>query len=227
MNEATVEYVNAGPGEVILDVGCGRAIDGVELARKGAIVIGLEPSPVMIAHARTYISENETSMGLVRGVGENLPLRAQTVDKALCKGALDHFPEPAIVVEQIARVLKPGGKAVIAIANFDSLGFRLGRAIWRLRKILGFKQPAVRMPWEVPEDHTYRFNYSFLRRLVDSRLEIVRISGVSLFFGLPWWGTFLAKLPGNTSLAILKLLDKVARRLPSLSDVVIMRGTLK
>ena len=82
-------------GEMILDIGCGRGIDGVELAKKGAVVIGLEPSQVMISHARNHISENGANMSLVRGVGEYLPFRAQSVDKVVCKGALDHFPEPA------------------------------------------------------------------------------------------------------------------------------------
>jgi SAM-dependent methyltransferase len=223
MNEATLESVNPGSGEVILDIGCGRGIDGVDLTRKGAVVIGLEPSPKMIDHARNYISESEVSMSLVRGIGENLPFQAQSTDKVVCKGALDHFPEPAVVIEQIVTVLKPGGKAIIAIANFDSLGFRLGRAAWRLREMLGFKPPAGRMPWDVPEDHTYKFDYSFLKHLVGNYLEVEQVSGVSLLFGLPWWGMFLAKLPGNMSHAILKSLDKVARYLPWLSDVVIMR----
>jgi len=89
--------------------------------------------------------------------------------------------------------------------------------------MLGFKPPDGRMPWEVPEDHTYRFDYSFLLRLVDNCLEVEQISGVSLLFGVPWWGTFLAKLPVNISLFILKSLDKVARYLPSLSDVIVLR----
>ena len=227
MNEATLESVNAGLGEVILDIGCGRGIDGVELAKKGAVVIGFEPSQIMINHARNHISENGANMSLVRGLGENLPFRAQSMDKVVCKGALDHFPEPSVVMQQIAAVLKPEGKAIIAIANFDSLGFKLGRAIWWFRKMLGFKLPEGRMPWEIPEDHTYRFDYSFLKRLVDSCLEVEQISGVSLLFGLPWWGMFLAKCPKNISLTVLKSLDKVARHLPSLSDVVVLRCRTK
>jgi ubiquinone/menaquinone biosynthesis C-methylase UbiE len=222
MNEATIESVGARRGEIILDIGCGRGIDGVEMARKGAAVIGLEPSQVMISHARNHISENGANMSLVRGIGETLPFRAQSVDKVICKGALDHFPQPVVVMGQIATVLKPEGKAIIAVANFDSLGFKLGRAIWRLRKMLGFKVPQIRMPWEVPEDHMYKFDYSLIKRLIDNCLEVEQISGVSLLFGLPWWGMFLANCPKAMSLAILNSLDKMARRLPSLSDVVVV-----
>jgi ubiquinone/menaquinone biosynthesis C-methylase UbiE len=223
MNEVTLESAGPRGGEVILDIGCGRGIDGVELDKKGAVVIGLEPSNVMIRHAKNHISENGASMSLVQGVGECLPFRVQSVDKVVCKGALDHFPDPAMVMEQIALVLGAEGKAIIAVANFESLGFRLGKIVWWFRKIFGFKASEGRMLWEVPEDHTYKFDYSLLRRLARSYFKVEQAVGVSLFFGLPWWGIFLAKCPKSMSLAILNSLDGVARHLPSLSDVVVLR----
>lgn len=227
MNEATLESVNPRQNELILDIGCGRGIEGVELAKKGAVVIGLEPSRVMIKHAREHISANGANMSLVRGLGEYVPLRTRSVDKVVCKGALDHFPNPSMVMKQIALILKPGGEATIAIANFESLGFKLGRMVWWFRKKLGFRNPEGRMLWEVPEDHTYRFDYLSLRRLVSTRLEVEKATGVSLLFALPWWGILLAKLPRSISLAMLTSLDKVARYLPSLSDVVVLRCRLK
>jgi SAM-dependent methyltransferase len=223
MNEVTLENVNARRGELILDIGCGRGIDGVEMAKRGAVVIGLEPSNIMIGHAVNHISQNGMNMSLVRGVGECLPFQAKSVDKVVCKGALDHFPGPAVVMQQIALVLRPEGKAIIAIANFDSLGFRLGKIVWWFRKKLGFKAPVGRMLWEVPEDHTYKFDYSFFRRLVKNHLTVERAIGVSLLFGLPWWGIFLAKCPKGMSLAILNSLDRLARHLPSLGDVIVLR----
>jgi len=223
MNEVTLECVNPGQEETVLDIGCGRGIDGVEMDKKGAVVIGLEPSNVMIRHARNHISQNGASMSLVQGVGECLPFQAKSVDKVVCKGALDHFPHPAMVIEQIALVLRHEGKAVISIANFDSLGFRLGKMVWWFRKMFAFKASKGRMLWEVPEDHTYKFDYLFLRRLVRSYFKVEQAIGVSLLFGLPWWGIFLAKCPEGMSLAILNSLDRLARHLPSISDVVVLR----
>lgn len=223
MNDAVLESVNPKRGEVILDIGCGRGIDGVQMSGCGAFVIGIEPSTLMISHALNYISENGGDMSLIRGVGESLPVHSRTVDKVVCKGALDHFVKPHEVVRQMGEVLKPRGRAVIAVANYDSLGFKLGRAIWWLRKKLGFKVSETRMPWDVPEDHTYRFCYSIVKRLVNEYLEIEKTSGVSLLFGLPWWGTFLSKLPQKVSLGLLKSLDKAASRLPRFSDVIILQ----
>ncbi len=223
MNEVTLESVNPKGGEVILDIGCGRGIDGVEMAKKGAMVIGLEPSNIMVRHAKNHVGENGVNMSLIRGVGEYLPLQTQSLDKVVCKGALDHFVDPAMVVEQMALVLKPEGKAVIAIANFESFGFKLGRMVWFFRKMLGFKATEGRMLWEVPPDHTHRFDYSFLKRLVKRHLEVEQTTGVSLLFGLPWWGMFLDKCPRGMSLAVLNTLDRLARCLPWLSDVIVLR----
>ena len=222
-NEVTLEIVDARPGELILDIGCGRAMDGVNMAKMGAQVIGLEPSPQMLKHAKKYISEHEAGISLIRGIGEGLPFGERSIDKVVCKGALDHFPKPHEVIAQMAEVLKPDGKAIIAIANFGSLGFKIARLIWRIRKAFGVKAPDARMPWELPEDHTLEFNYKVLKDMTKERLEVESVSGVSLLFGMPWWGVFLAKLPQNISLAILRSLDNLARHLPSLSDVVVLK----
>ena len=223
MIEATHEKVNPKMGEKILDIGCGRAADCVELAKKEAVVIGLEPSRVMIAHARHHIAENGTDMALVHGVGEYLPFKPQSLDKVVCKGALDHFIDPALVIRQMGTVLKPEGEAIIAIANFESLGFKLGKMVCLVKKKLGFKDGKGRMPWEIPADHTYKFDYPSLRLMANNYLEVQQATGVSLLFGLPWWGTFLAKCPRRVSLTILNMLDKIARHLPSISDVIILR----
>jgi SAM-dependent methyltransferase len=181
----------------------------------------------MMRHARNLISQNGASMSLVQGVGEYLPFQLQSMDKVVCKGALDHFPDPAVVMEQIALVLGAEGKAIIAIANFDSLGFMLGKVLWWFRKFFGFKASEGRMLWEVPEDHTYKFDYPLLRHLVRSYLKVEQATGVSLLFGLPWWGMFLAKCPKGMSLAILNSLDRMARYFPSLSDVIVLKCRCK
>ncbi len=60
----------------------------------------------------------------------------------------------------MATMLKPDGTAVMAIANFESLGFKLGRIVWLFRKKLGFKAAEGRMPWDVPSDHMHKLDYS-------------------------------------------------------------------
>ena len=223
MIEATLKEVSPFQGERVLDIGCGRATDGVELARTGAIVVGIEPSNVMISYAREHVDENGANMVLVQGVGEYLPFKAGSFDKVMCKGALDHFPDPSMVIREIAIVLKPEGEAIIAIANFGSLGFKLGKQVCAFRRKLGFKQGEGRMPWDIPPDHVYKFDYVLIRNMVSDYLNVKQAVGVSLLFGVPWWGAFLAKCPRSTSLGVLNILDKIARRVPSFSDVIVLR----
>jgi SAM-dependent methyltransferase len=225
MLHLTLKEVAPSHGELILDVGCGRAIDGARLGEKGAKAIGLEPSLVMLARAREYLSANNAHVVLTQGIGENLPFKPHTFDKVMCKGALDHFFSPSKTMEEIARVLKPDGQMIISIANFDSLGFRLGKKLYPVAKFLSPSLAKERKPWELPPDHKYRFDYLFLRSLVNQHFEIKKEKGVSLFFGLPLWGSFLSKLPRCVSYAILKVLDKLARPFPALADVILMKCT--
>jgi len=225
MLHLTLEEVAASHGELILDVGCGRAIDGARLWEKGAKVIGLEPSQVMIVRAKEYLSESNAQVALAQGIGENLPFKSHSFDKVMCKGALDHFLSPSETMEEIARVLKPRGEMIISIANFDSLGFRLGKKLYPVTKFLSPSLAEERKPWELPPDHKYKFDYPFLNSLVKHHFEIKKTKGISLFFGLPLWGSFLSKLPHSVSYALLKTLDKLARPFPSLADVILMKCT--
>ncbi len=225
MLHLTLEEVAPSHGELILDVGCGRAIDGARLWERGAKVIGLEPSHVMMVRAKEYLSESNARVALAQGVGEDLPFKPHSFDKVMCKGALDHFFSPGETMEEIARVLKPGGELIISIANFDSLGFRLGKKLYPVTKFLSPSLAKERKPWELPPDHTYKFNYLFLSSLVKQHFEIKKAEGISLFFGLPLWGSFLSKLPHSVSYVLLKTLDKLARPFPSLADVILMKCT--
>jgi ubiquinone/menaquinone biosynthesis C-methylase UbiE len=225
MLHRTLNEVAAGHGELILDVGCGRAIDGARLWEKGATVIGLEPSRVMLVRAREYLSQSDAQVALAQGIGESLPFKRQSFDKVMCKGALDHFFSPSQTMKEIARVLKPEGEMIISIANFNSLGFRLGKKLYPLTKFLAPSLAKERQPWELPPDHKYKFDYPFLSTLVKQHFEVRKAKGISLFFGLPLWGSFLSKLPRSVSYALLKTLDKLARPFPSLADVILMKCT--
>ncbi len=223
MLHLTIEEVAPGQGELILDIGCGRAIDGARLSERGAQIVGLEPSRVMLVRAKECLTENNARVVLAQGIGENLPFKPHSFDKVMCKGALDHFFSPSQTMEEIARVLKPDGEMIVSIANFNSLGFRLAKKLYPVTKLLSLSLAKERKPWELPPDHKYRFDYPSLSRLVKQHLEIKKTKGISLFFGLPLWGSFLSRLPHPVSYALLKTLDESARPLPSLADVILMR----
>ena len=223
MLDLTLKEVAAHHGELILDVGCGRAVDGAQLCQNGAQVVGLEPSRVMLVRAKEYLTENNARVVLAQGIGEYLPFKSHSFDKVMCKGALDHFVSPKKTMEEIARVLKPQGEMIVSIANFNSLGFRLAKKLYPVTRFLSPSLAKERKLWELPLDHKHEFDYPFLSNLVKQHFEIKQAKGISLFFGLPLWGSLLSRLPHSVSYALLKTLDKLARPFPSLADVILMR----
>ena len=218
MTNITLKRVDSREGEKIVDVGCGRALDALKLALNGAEVIGVEPSKVMLDHAKV---ESDGKIALVQGIGEYLPLAENSMDKVVCKGALDHFPHPGRAMEEFARVVKPNGEVIISLFNFGSLGFRMGRMTW---KILRRGNNAL---WEPPSDHTYKFDYSSLKNMASTQFKVKSAQGISILYGAPWWGKFLARLPHSLSSSILSTLDRIVRYLPSLADVAVLRLSKK
>lgn len=219
-----IQEVAAKEGEYILDVGCGRAVDAAEVANNGAIAIGLEPSGVMLGRAKEYLAQADTTVALLQGMGEILPFKSCFFDKVMCKGALDHFMSPGKTMEEISRVLKPEGEMIIAIANFESLGFRIGKKVTRLKVVFGGKAEEQITPWVLPVDHTYKFDYQSLYNLVKANFQIKSIKGISLLWGVPWWGSILSRLPKPICYGILRALDKAARLFPSLADIIVVKG---
>ena len=223
MSQATIDMVDPKPAQRVLDIGCGRAIDIVNMSKSGATLIGIEPSFVMISHARETLKLNGQNVHVLQAIGESIPIVAGSIDKVICKGALDHFAEPGRALQQMALVIKPGGYAVIAIANFDSLGFKLGRFIFWLRRMLNIKNPYKRLPWEPPPDHTIKFNYGTLVKLAGRHMKVEKVTGVSMLCCMPGWGDMLSNLPQRLCRLLLISLDGIARLLPGLSDVIVLR----
>lgn len=224
MTSQTLAAVEAAPGELILDVGCGRAHDLLTFAPLGARLIGFDGSLVMARKARAGFVEKGQTPRLVLGSAERLPFADNSLDKVFCKGAIDHFYDPETAIAEMLRVVRPGGAVVISVANFENLGFRLGRrAHWWLGLFRGrgFKKPHF---WDKPHDHVYEFSLPFIKGLVDQRAaRMERPLGLSMFWGFPKWGPWLKKLPPRTSGALLKTLDRVARLFPGLADVLVIR----
>ncbi len=217
MTQATHDAVDAKHGMLILDVGCGIGADAGELARLGAIVIGLDPSEMMLDRAR-----DTQSIALVQGIGEHLPFRSGLFDRIVCKGALDHFLNPLTTLKEMARLLESNGRLVISIANYDSLSCKLGRALHKVLSLFDWGG-GKRMMWQIPPDHVYKFDHAFLKALLNKAVRIEKMAGASLLWGLPYWGLLLSKLPRKLSWSALRVLDRLASRLPALSDVMVVR----
>lgn len=224
MTEETLKAARPENGGRLLDVGCGRAIDAVALASEGGAVLGCEPSRVMLRRARERIARSGARVSLVSSLGEGLPFAGAAFHRVVCKGAIDHFLHPEDAVAEMSRVAAREGRVVISVANFESLSCILSRGLNRLgERLFGRGLPPPRI-WEIPRDHTYKFDGPSLRAVAGRHLKILEVRGVSLLWGFPRWSRLLQSIPRPVAGFLLRLGDQIASWRPSWSDVLILTG---
>ncbi|HKZ87477.1 MAG TPA: methyltransferase domain-containing protein [Anaerolineae bacterium] len=114
----------------LLDVSCGAG-EVVRLAMKrGLKAIGVDISEVV---AREAYRNSGRQASVAVSAGEHLPFPDTSFDFVTNIGSLEHFVDPALGVREMARVLRPGGKAFMLVPNTFSLltniwvAFRTGR----------------------------------------------------------------------------------------------------
>lgn len=229
MTDVTLRSTRPAKGRRVLDVGSGVGQDSVALARAGASVIGAEPSARMTAMAQMFQS-SPLPGGLrgpswVRGWADALPFANASFDASFCKGALDHFDDPESAIAEMARVTRPSGLVVLAIANFDSLACRVTRALDRIREDwLSLAPLRSRRGYDTPSDHFTRYELDLMREQANRAFEIERVIGISLGWGMPGWTGLLGRLPLPLAHGLLRAADRLARVFPGLADVVVIVG---
>jgi SAM-dependent methyltransferase len=218
--EAVLEASGPAPpaARFALDVACGTGQQAARLSRLAWRTVGADASEEMLRLGH-YISRDVLhSVRLVRSVAEVLPFRDASFDLLICQGSLDHFVQPRLFMSEAARVLAPGGRLVVALANYDSLSCRLGRLVHAVGERLGTPRPTDLAYWETPLDHTFKGTYRFLVRLGMEDLELEQAFGISLLQFNMAWRLGLKALPAPAAWALWRTIDALGRRLPDLAD---------
>ena len=115
-----LEAVGDAPGTV-LDVGCGGGLVVQPLARAGRRVVGVDFNAAACRHAKS------NGIEAIRGNAFELPLAEDIADVALnVEFAQEHGPEAVErMLEEVARVLRPGGRLVLVWSNRQALLHRI------------------------------------------------------------------------------------------------------
>lgn len=219
IEDTMLELATQVPGGRVLDVAGGTGKQAMRIAERGCYAVGAEASAEMIGVGRWIMPKSRARMA--RSIAEQLPFRDGSFDRVICQGSLDHFADPHAFMREAARVVKPDGRVVIALANFESVSCRIGRLVDRTKRALRRPRPAWRLYWQVPEDHNVKSDLPFVRSLGGDPLELERLWGISLFWLVPAYGKLLNALPEAAAQRLWRGLDAIGRRRPQDADMII------
>ena len=105
-----VRFAEVSAGQSVLDVACGTGVVAVTAARAGARVKGLDLSPVLLESARANASLAQVEIDFLEGDLEALPYPDSTFDVVLSQFGHMFAPRPAVAIQEMLRVLRPGGR---------------------------------------------------------------------------------------------------------------------
>ncbi len=156
------------PGHTVLDLGCGPGTDLAALARAvtaTGTVIGVDHDQAAVSAARERTADEHT-VSVRLGDLHDLPLPDHAADRARTDRVLQHVTDPARVLRETHRVLRPGGRLVMGEPDWETLtvdhpdtdlsraytayvtdkavrNSRIGRQLPRLATEAGFTVPSV------------------------------------------------------------------------------------
>lgn len=125
------ELLELSEGKVVIDIGCGpgnftRRFS--ETVAPGGLAIGFDGSRPMLERAQTEDGGDPATLAYVLGDATNLPFADGTADAICCFAALHMFPDPFRSLDEMARVLKPGGRLAL-LTTYKANGGPLATAV--------------------------------------------------------------------------------------------------
>jgi SAM-dependent methyltransferase len=134
VGERLAAAVQVRPGETVLDVACGTGNAAIPAARAGGEVTGLDLTPELLAVARRRADEAGVGVAFVEGDAEDLRFDDGSFDVLLSSFGCMFAPRHEVVADELARVLRPGG--------------RLGLVAWTPEGAIGdfFRTAAPHLP---------------------------------------------------------------------------------
>lgn len=142
-----VEMARIEGGQKVLDVATGTGVVARSVAELGGCCVGGDLSVGMLLRARELAAGSD--LDWVRFDAEALPFVAHSFDAALALFGLLHFPHPEQALREIKRILRPGGRVVIAVGSGPSR-FTFAGLVDGLRRLRAHVEIAAGRRLEAP-----------------------------------------------------------------------------
>ena len=130
LQSEALEALELREGDRVLDVGCGTGAAVRAAAEVVERAVGVDLSPKMLAEARER-AQGLSNAEFVEGDSERLPFGDGEFTAVLCTTSLHHYPHPDAAAREIARVLAPGGRAIIGDGTSDSVVMKIADFVCR------------------------------------------------------------------------------------------------
>lgn len=106
-----IDLADLGPGRRLVDVGCGPGVAARRASEAGAVVVGVDPAPVMLRVARLrWLADRGIDWRL--GTAEALPVEDGSADVVWSLATVHHWADVDAALDEARRVLVPGGRLV-------------------------------------------------------------------------------------------------------------------
>ncbi len=108
-------------GSKLLEVGCGQGVDLLEFVKRGFSTTGADLSSESISLAREYFKLSKRKGSFLVSDAENLGFDDNSFDVVYSYGVLHHTTDTQKAIDEVHRVLKPGGAAIVMLYSKYSL----------------------------------------------------------------------------------------------------------
>jgi ubiquinone/menaquinone biosynthesis C-methylase UbiE len=144
-----------GEGGSVLEVAAGPGYFCTELAKLGNFkIIGLDISNDLVEIARRNAREAGIEVDFQRGNASGMQFPDQAFDLVFCSWAIKNFMEPIKVLNEMYRVLKPGGTALVVDLNRDAAG-QDWRSYASDRELKGVTALSMRLAFRIQKSGAY------------------------------------------------------------------------